>query len=191
MKPSRLLASLVLAGFGSAAVAHPGHESAGFFSGFGHPFGGLDHLLAMLAVGWYAARQHGAARWALPSGFVAAMLVGAGVGAAGLALPMVESGIAVSVLALGLAIAFAAQLRIAAALPLVAGFALFHGYAHHTEIGDAAFATYASGFAIATAILHGTGFIVGRCLPETPVAAGLRRAAGGAIAVAGAALIGG
>ncbi|HLS56840.1 MAG TPA: HupE/UreJ family protein [Zeimonas sp.] len=189
MNPSRLLAPLVLAGFSGTALAHSGHGSASFFSGFVHPFGGVDHLLAMLAVGLYAALQRNAARRALPAAFVVAMLAGAGLGAAGLALPAVESGIALSVLVAGLAVAFAAQVPIAASLLLVAGFALCHGYAHQAEIGDAAFAGYATGFAIATAMLHAIGFVVGRWLPETPVARAMRRTAGGFVAGAGAVLL--
>lgn len=189
MNLSRLLAPLVLAGFSGTALAHSGHGSASFFSGFGHPFGGVDHLLAMLAVGLYAARQRGTARRALPAGFVVAMLAGAGLGAAGLALPAVESGIALSLLAAGLAIALAARVPIAASLPLVAGFAMCHGYAHHVEIGDAAFAGYAAGFGIATAMLHAVGFIVGRWFPATPVANAMQRTAGGLVAAAGAVLL--
>ncbi|MDX5445820.1 MAG: HupE/UreJ family protein, partial [Zoogloeaceae bacterium] len=98
----RLFSALPLALFAGAALAHPGHESASFFSGFGHPIGGADHLLAMLAVGLLAARQAGRARWALPAAFVLTMLAGAGLGAIGVALPAVETGIALSVLVLGL-----------------------------------------------------------------------------------------
>ena len=123
MKIHRLMATLALAAASGTALAHPGHDAASFASGFAHPFGGLDHLLAMFAVGLYAARQSGAARWALPAGFVAAMLAGAGVSAAGLVLPAVESGIALSVLVFGLLIAFAARLPLPASLSLVAGFA--------------------------------------------------------------------
>ena len=97
-------------GFSAAALAHPGHESASFLSGFNHPLGGLDHLLAMLAVGLYAAQQAGRARWSLPAGFVLAMLLGAALGASGIRLPAVEAGIAASVLVLGLLLAFATGL---------------------------------------------------------------------------------
>lgn len=190
MKIHRLMATLALAAASGTALAHPGHDAASFASGFAHPFGGLDHLLAMFAVGLYAARQPGAARWALPVGFVAAMLAGAGLGAAGVALPAVESGIALSVLVLGLLIALAARLPLAASLPMVAAFALFHGFAHHAEMGGAALATYAAGFALATAALHGGGYLLACWMPESGLAQGVKRAVGAGIASVGAVLLG-
>ncbi|ATE61442.1 HupE/UreJ family protein [Thauera sinica] len=190
MNTRKLLVSAALAAASGTALAHPGHETASFFSGFSHPFGGLDHLLAMLAVGLYAAQRQGAARLALPAGFVLAMLAGAGLGAMGVALPAVESGIALSVLVFGLLIALAARLPLAAGLPLVAAFALFHGYAHHAEIGGAALASYAAGFALATAALHACGYLLARWMPETAAAQRLKRAAGAAIAGVGAVLLG-
>ena len=189
MSTSRLAASLLLAGFGGAALAHPGHESASFVIGFGHPLEGIDHVLAMLAVGLYASRQRGNARWALPTAFVAAMLAGAGLAAWGVTLPAVESAIALSVLVLGLAIAFAARLPVAAALPIVAGFAVFHGYAHQLEIRDAAALTYAGGFVLATALLHAAGFALGHWLPDSGIAGAARRATGSLVALAGAWLL--
>ncbi len=190
MKIHRLMATLALAAASGTALAHPGHDAASFASGFAHPFGGLDHLLAMFAVGLCAARQSGAARWALPAGFVAAMLAGAGVSAAGLVLPAVESGIALSVLVFGLLIAFAARLPLPASLSLVAGFALFHGFAHHAEMGGAALVTYAAGFALATAALHGCGYLLARWMPESTLAQGVKRAAGAGIAGVGVVLLG-
>ncbi|THF65349.1 HupE/UreJ family protein [Pseudothauera rhizosphaerae] len=191
MHPTRALITLGLALASGTALAHQGHESASFFSGFSHPLGGIDHLLAMLAVGLYAARQSGWQRWALPVGFVVAMLVGAGLGALGVELPAVEAGIAASVLVLGLLIAFAARLPVVAALPLVAAFALFHGHAHHAEMGDGSLFTYAAGFAIATALLHGAGYLIGRQVPQAQWAQRLQRAVGVAIAGAGAVFLGG
>ncbi|PTD97799.1 HupE/UreJ family protein [Pseudothauera lacus] len=190
MNPNRTLITLGLVLASSTALAHPGHEQASFFSGLGHPLGGFDHLLAMLAVGLYAARQSGRQRWALPTAFVLAMLAGAGLGALGIMLPAVEAGIATSVLVLGLLIAFAARLPVAAALPLVATFALFHGHAHHAEMGEGTLATYAAGFALATAALHGAGYLVGRWVPQTLWAQRLQRAAGAFIAGAGAVFLG-
>ncbi|MBN8441918.1 HupE/UreJ family protein [Thauera sp. UPWRP] len=190
MKIHRMIAAAFLAAASGAALAHPGHETASFATGFAHPFGGLDHLLAMFAVGLYAARQPGPARWALPGGFVLAMLAGAGLGAAGVALPAVESGIALSVLGLGLLIAFAARLPLAASLPMVATFALMHGFAHHAEMGGAALATYAAGFALATAALHGCGYLLARWMPGSTLAQGVKRAVGAGIAGVGVALLG-
>lgn len=185
------LFTLALLTASGAALAHPGHAPASFASGFSHPLGGLDHLLAMLAVGLYAARQPGATRWLLPAGFVLAMLAGAGLGAAGVALPAVDAGIAASVLVFGLLIAVAARLPLVASLPLVAVFALFHGHAHHAEMGGASLLTYAAGFALATALLHGVGYAIARWLPETRPAQMLKRVAGAAIAATGAVLLAG
>lgn len=190
MKIKTLIAAATLGAASGTALAHPGHEVASFATGFAHPFGGLDHLLAMFAVGLYAARQPGAARWALPGGFVLAMLAGAGLGAAGVAMPAVESGIALSVLLLGLMIALAARLPLAASLPMVAAFALFHGFAHHAEKGGAALAVYAMGFALATAVLHAAGYLLARWLPETAFAQRSKRALGVAIAGFGAVMLG-
>lgn len=190
MKTRSALAAVVLATASGAALAHPGHESASFFTGFTHPLGGLDHLLAMLAVGLYAARQPGATRWMLPAGFVLAMLAGAGLGAIGVALPAVEAGIAASVLVFGLLIALAARLPLTVSLPLVAAFALFHGHAHHAEMGGASLVTYAAGFALATALLHGAGYAIARWMPETRVGDAIKRVAGLLVAGVGGAMLG-
>lgn len=190
MKTRSALAAVVLATASGAALAHPGHESASFFTGFTHPLGGLDHLLAMLAVGLYAARQPGATRWMLPAGFVLAMLAGAGLGAIGVALPAVEAGIAASMLVFGLLIALAARLPLTVSLPLVAAFALFHGHAHHAEMGGASLVTYATGFALATALLHGAGYAIARWMPETRVGNAIKRVAGLLVAGVGGAMLG-
>ncbi|WP_256677026.1 HupE/UreJ family protein, partial [Pseudomonas sp. PICF6] len=105
----RLLGALALLLTPALAFAHPGHGDNGLMAGLGHPIGGLDHLLAMLAVGLWAAQQQGAARWALPCTFVVSMLIGGLLGFEGLDLPALESGIAASVLALGLAVALAVR----------------------------------------------------------------------------------
>lgn len=190
MTLSRSFAAFVLLLAANSVGAHPGHEAAGFASGFHHPLGGLDHVLAMLAVGLYAGRQPGAMRWALPGAFVAAMLGGAAIGATGVELPAVETGIAVSVLVFGVLIAFMTRPPLAVAVALVAAFALFHGYAHHAEMGDGTLASYAAGFAIVTAGLHGAGFMVARWLPQTPPAILGKRVLGALIAGTGAALLG-
>jgi urease accessory protein len=190
MHAYRALITLGLALATSSALAHPGHESASFLSGFAHPFAGLDHLLAMFAVGLYAVSHARRARWLLPAVFVLAMLAGAGLGALGVAVPAVEAGIAASVLVFGLLIAFVVRLPLATALPLVAVFALFHGHAHHAEMGDGTLAAYAVGFALATALLHAAGWLMGRCLPQTPWAIHAQRVTGGLIAGAGVMFLG-
>ncbi|HRP98346.1 MAG TPA: HupE/UreJ family protein [Rhodocyclaceae bacterium] len=191
MKARHLALALPLAVVAGSALAHPGHGAAGFASGFGHPLGGADHLLAMLAVGLYAARERGTARAGVPLAFVAAMLAGAGLSVLGVALPLVEAGIAASVLVLGLLIAFMVRLPLVASLPLIAGFAVFHGHAHHAEMGDGSVLAFTVGFALATAALHGFGYALARGLPETGPGRALRRLAGAAVAAAGLVFLGG
>ena len=130
---------LALAGFTGAAEAHTGHGHAiGFMHGFLHPLSGLDHMLAMVAVGLFAARLGGKAFWAVPLAFVAMMVVGGAMGMNGFGLPYVEFGIAASVIVLGAAVALDFSLPISAAMGLVGFFALFHGHAHGSEMPVAA-----------------------------------------------------
>ncbi|MCA1326418.1 HupE/UreJ family protein [Herbaspirillum sp. alder98] len=151
-----------------SALAHPGHPdsvmnaSASFGAGFEHPFSGIDHLLAMLAVGLWAAQNKQRALWVLPLAFPLMMVVGALLAVAGLSLPGVETGIAASVAVLGLLIAFAVRLPLWGSTLVVSLFALFHGYAHGTELPHGSMAAlYGAGFVLATAILHAAGLIVG------------------------------
>jgi urease accessory protein len=170
----------------SWAHAHVGGgELGGFLSGFQHPLFGVDHLLAMLAVGIWGAQMGGRRVWTLPVTFPLIMTVGGIAGMAGLALPSVETGVALSVLALGLAIAFAWRPFEWIALLLIAVFAVFHGHAHGVELPSAADpAAYSSGFVIATGLIHiagiGMGLLVGK-LVEGWVSRGF----GAAIAVSG------
>jgi urease accessory protein len=185
MKYVPTLVGLPLVLFAGAALAHPGHDTVSFMSGFAHPIGGVDHLLAMLALGLYAARQASGPRCLLPAGFIVAMLAGAALSATGVALPAVEIGIATSVLVLGLLIAFVIKLPTAAALPLVAVFAACHGHAHHAEMGEGSLLGFTIGFVLATALLHTAGYALARWMPETRVALIARRVAGAIIAGAG------
>lgn len=170
-------AALALAA-GSAA-AHPGHEH-GLIAGLAHPLAGGDHLLAMVAVGvWSAAALPAARRWAGPAAFVAAMLAGAVAGAAGLAVPGLETGIAASVVLLGLLLAAAGRAPAAPGLALVALAASLHGLAHGAELpAGASFAAYAAGFLASTAALHATGLAIGHRLA---LARGWALRAGGAL----------
>lgn len=190
MNKLRFPLALALTLLAGSASAHPGHETASFMTGFGHPLGGLDHLLAMLAVGLYAARQPARPRWMLPATFVLAMLGGAALSAGGVALAEVESGIAASVLVLGLLIAFVARIPLGASAPLVGLFAVLHGHAHLSEMGGATMLAYVAGFVAATALLHALGFAVARMAPATRVGMRLQRLVGGAIAAAGAVMLG-
>jgi urease accessory protein len=172
------------------AFAHAGHDHSGLLAGLAHPLQGLDHLLAMLAVGLWAAQQTGAARWALPLGFVGSMLAGGLLGFAGVQLALLESGIAASLLALGLLVAVAARLPLSGALGLTAVFGLSHGIAHGLELPALASPWgYAGGFVAASAALHAAGYALVRGLPQ--VAAPLVSLAGAASAMSGAWLLAG
>jgi urease accessory protein len=168
------------------AQAHPMHgETGGFASGFIHPIHGWDHILAMVAVGLWAAQLGGRALWLVPAAFVSLMTVGGAMGMAGAPLPGVEAGILASVLALGLLIAAGARLPLGASLALVGFFAIFHGHAHGTELPAAASGfSYGVGFVLATVGLHACGMALGLLAQKRfPVPA--IRFAGGAIALAG------
>ena len=158
------LAAAVLAALPAAALAHTGHtEPGGFMHGFEHPLGGLDHLLAMVAVGLWAAQSGGRALLALPAAFVGAMILGALAGMTGLPLPSVELGILASVLALGSLVAFQPKLSLGVCVAITAAFAVFHGFAHGVEMPAATPPwNYGLGFVAATALLHagGIGLIV-------------------------------
>jgi urease accessory protein len=149
------LAPVLLA---APAAAHTGHGLDGFGVGFAHPFSGVDHLLAMIAVGAWAAQQGGRAVWLLPAAFVGVMAVGGIIGLAGVGVAGTESVIIASVLVLGAVIAAALKPPLWIAAPLVGAFALFHGLAHGAELPAAANApAYAAGFVAATALLHTGG----------------------------------
>lgn len=178
----RILLALLL--LPSTAFAHPGHggETA-FLSGLGHPLGGADHLLAMLAVGLWAAMIGARALWALPGVFMGAMLVGGLLGAFALPLPGVEPMILASIGLLGGAVALALRPALPAAVGFVALFGLFHGHAHGAEGPATGLASYAAGFVLATLALHLAGVGLGR-MAQAP----LSRLLGGLAAVAGLAL---
>jgi len=161
MKRSRTIALTALCLIAGTASAHTGdHTATGLSGGLAHPFMGLDHVLAMLAIGLWAAQQGGRALWAVPLAFVGAMVAGGGLALSGLSLPYVETGIAASVLVLGLLIATRRQWAVTTGMGIAAVFALFHGYAHGLEMPQAASpALYAIGFVLATTCLHGVGIV--------------------------------
>ena len=175
------------------ALAHTGlGDAAGFSHGVMHPIGGLDHVLAMVAVGVCAAHLRGRALWLAPLTFVSVMAAAGALGSAGLALPYAETGIALSVVALGAAIAFAITLPLAAAMAFVGLFAIFHGYAHGAEMPDSASGlAYGAGFVLATALLHLIGIALGTGVRRLDASNALRvaRAGGGLIAMAGVAIL--
>ncbi|MEA1672350.1 HupE/UreJ family protein [Nitrospirillum sp. BR 11163] len=192
MMHRRLLSALAAAAAFAPAVAfaHPGMpgHTHGFTDGFAHPFGGLDHLAAMTAVGLWAGQQAkggqgSRAVWLWPLAFLALLVAGAAAGANGLALPGVEWGIVLSVAALGWLTAFGARLPLAAGAVLIGAFALCHGAAHGVEMpADADGLAYGLGFVTASAVLHLTGVALSRLaerngLSLAPRLAGLGMAA--------------
>jgi len=157
----------------------------GFTSGLAHPFLGADHLLAMLAVGIWGAQMGGTRIWSLPVTFPLVMAIGGILGMTGFPLPHVELGIALSMLALGAAIAFTWRPAEWIALLLIAVFAICHGYAHGVELPNAAEpAAYATGFVVATGTIHvigiGIGLLLGKLFDRW-----FSRGLGGAISIAG------
>lgn len=194
MKATRIAAGVALALLGPAApaLAHGGHGDAhGFVAGFMHPVGGLDHVLAMVAVGLFAAHLGGRALWAVPAAFVALMAFGGALGMNGVGLPFVETGIALSVVVFGLALAFGLALPVGLAGGLVGFFAIFHGQAHGAELpAGASGAAYAAGFLLATAALHAAGVAIGVGAGRL-ASARVMRIGGAAMAAAGVGLLAG
>jgi urease accessory protein len=188
-------AGVLLAVSASAAQAHTGAGSTmSLGHGFGHPFSGLDHILAMVAVGLFAANLGGRAMWLVPASFVSMMSVGGMLGIAGVNVPFVEIGIALSVIVLGAAVALRWNVPVVSAMALVGFFAIFHGHAHGAEMpADASGLAYAIGFTLATAILHalgiglglGIGAIARNHMPR------VAQVGGGAMALAGVGLMAG
>ena len=173
----------------SLAHAHVGiGETSGFLHGVTHPLTGIDHLCAMIAVGIWAAQTGGRAIWSVPLAFVSVMLLGGALGMAEVHFPFAETGIALSVLILGVFIAAAVRLPLLASILIVGLFALCHGHAHGVEMPATASALgYAGGFALATALLHLAGIGLGVGI-ERIASAKFVRFAGGAIALFGVVL---
>jgi len=169
--PVRLAAGLAILAVALPAAAHPGHGT-GFLAGVLHPFTGLDHLLALLAVGLWSRQQR--AGWRLAPAFLAAAALGAAAsGAVAFGGAALEASIAATVVLLGVLAACALRLPAALALPVVAGCAFVHGLAHGRELAGTA---SGAGFLLASAVLMGLGALPG---------AGARRVAGAVIGVAG------
>ncbi|MDR0577277.1 MAG: HupE/UreJ family protein [Candidatus Accumulibacter sp.] len=148
------VAILALACLPAVALAHIGQGDHGFMDGLAHPFLGMDHLLAMLAVGVWGA-LYTARAWLAPACFVAFLAVGALLGQHGFVLPQLEPLVAVSVLALGLMLAHPLKPGLAASLALIGGFAVFHGMAHGGELSVGA--SVLAGIVLGSAALHAAG----------------------------------
>jgi urease accessory protein len=156
---ARALLPLLFIALPTAALAHTGHgEASGFVHGFMHPVGGLDHVLAMVAVGVFAYVLGGKALWLVPLSFVGMMAVGFLLGLGQVDVPFVELGIALSSVVIGAAAAWGRPMPVAAAMSLVGVFAIFHGHAHGAEMPvDTSGLAYAAGFIVATGLLHAAG----------------------------------
>lgn len=187
------VAAALLAASTLPAFAHldPG-EHGSFAAGFSHPMSGTDHILAMLAVGLWAALLAQAtdrrALWLVPAAFVGTMIIGFGAAMLDLPLPFVEPVILASVVVIGLLAAVALNVQTVLAMAMVGFFAFFHGHAHGGEIGEAGAWPYAVGFAIATALLHAAGVAAGLLLGKAFGTASGRlatRLAGAAAALGG------
>ncbi|RWY64594.1 HupE/UreJ family protein [Rhizobium leguminosarum] len=187
------LFALAAAALPAVAYAHTGvGQTSGFMHGFSHPISGLDHILAMVMVGIFAFQLGGRAVWLVPATFVLVMAVGGGLGIAGVNLPFVEVGIALSVIVLGAIVALNVKAPTAVAMGIVGLFAIFHGHAHGAEMPeDAGGAAYAAGFMIATALLHAAGLGLGFLIARIGERQGpfVVRTAGGLAAVAGVGIL--
>ncbi len=185
-----LAISLVYFSATFSVLAHTGEGyGGGFVAGFTHPILGWDHVAAMVAVGLWGAFLGAPAIWILPVVFPLVMALGAVAGILGIPVPAVETGIALSAVVLGLMIVFAVKPPIWVAAAIVGAFAIFHGYAHGTELPATvnAFA-YAVGFVISTGLLHLIGIAFG-LLVKWPAGRMAVRGAGGLISVAGIAFL--
>ncbi len=189
--PLATVAPLVLAAVTTPALAHSENGVAiDFWGGFTHPIFGPDHVIAMVAVGLWGAFLGAPAIWLLPVVFPLVMAFGGALGVAGMPLPGVETGIAVSAIFLGGMVAFAAKPPLWIAAMLVGAFAIFHGHAHGTELPVGADAVaFSMGFVVATGTLHLGGITFGG-LSHWPAGSVAVRVAGGVISLLGFAYLG-
>jgi urease accessory protein len=179
-----LLATVVL--WPVAAWAHvQSGEAGGFLSGMSHPVSGLDHVVAMIAVGLWGAQLGMPAIWILPVAFPMMMAIGGMLGLIGMPLPGVEIGIALSAVVLGALVLGRIRLPLAAAIVIVGFFAVFHGHAHGTELPAGQNALlYSLGFVIATGLLHAVGITIG-LMQRWDLGGQVLRGAGGLVLAAG------
>jgi urease accessory protein len=183
MRRTIWLTALLLTAAGPA-LAHPGHEASGFL----HPLTGLDHLLAMVGVGLWAAllaERKPAIAVLVPTSFLGMMAIGAAAGFAGIKLPLAEAAILASVFVIGGLIIGAVRLPVVWAMAVVGLFAAFHGYAHAIEAPSTGTGAYIGGFLAATALLQGVGLALGWGVRRAIGTLGVR-ALGGVVLAAGA-----
>ncbi|MCU0835128.1 MAG: HupE/UreJ family protein [Chromatiaceae bacterium] len=185
--PAPLILTLLLAAGAASGHIEGGHVGdGGLLTGLYHPISGLDHVVAMVAVGLWGAQLGVPAIWLLPVAFPLVMALGGLAGVTGLPLPGIEVGIALSGVVLGLLVALAARPPLSVALLLIAAFAILHGHAHGTELPVYGVPIlYAAGFVIATGLLHVSGILIG-LTHGWPWGSGLVRAGGAVVLVIGA-----
>jgi urease accessory protein len=171
----------------AVAAAHPGHGTPDFAAGLMHPLTGIDHLLAMVAVGWWSASTQTRRWWLVPTAFASGTLTGALIGLMELSIPAAETAIALSLVVLGALMLKRQRLSLTSAMLLAGGLALFHGYAHGHEM-PASLNTlnWLAGMVAATLMLHLSGAVAGKLTRGRPWAL---RTAGAAVALAGAVLL--
>lgn len=182
------LAVLALIAVPAAAWAHPGHSTTGdgLTAGLMHPLAGFDHLLAMIAVGIVGAQLGGRALWALPTMFVGTVVIGSLVGLSGPQRPVIEIGIAASVILLGVAVAWDRRGQLGLPLVLAGLFGFVHGHAHGSEMPTVdSTILYVAGFVTATAALHVVGVLIGLIGKRSLMGTSALRLSGGVIAAAG------
>jgi urease accessory protein len=182
------ISTALLAAMSAPAFAHlDSAEHGSLMAGLSHPLSGADHMLAMIAVGLWAAQIGGSAKWIVPASFVAMMAAGFLLAMNAVALPFVEPAILASVIGLGLLVALAVRVPVPLSAAIVGVFALFHGHAHGGELGGATPLSFALGFVVATAVLHALGVGLGMTVASRHQT--LARLLGAATAAGGAALI--
>ncbi len=167
----QLIVAIATSLFSTLVLAHPDHGLVNAYAGFAHPFMGLDHLLMMLATGFWAAQLTGRLRWQLPVTFIGFMAVGAALGFMGFDVVGVETAIAASIMLMAVLLAIHLPISPIGRIGIIAVFATMHGLAHGIELGATQHtllqasgiqaASVLLGILVATALLHGLGFIVG------------------------------
>ena len=156
---NKLLTGILLRVISPLALAHPGHGLNSVYAGFMHPLTGWDHLLVMVAVGLWAGKLGGKARWQLPATFLIMMAVGVVLGAWGLAFSGLDSAIAASVMAMGLLLIISMPIQLAKRVTMIAMFALLHGMAHGVELPQTSLLML-TGMLATTALLHLIGLVL-------------------------------
>ena len=193
IRPTLRLCAVAIVFMPATALAHVGGgETHDFVHGFSHPFGGIDHILAMVAVGLFAAHLGGRALWLVPSSFVSVMALAGIAGMIGVRFPFAEIGIGMSVVVLGLAVAFQLSVPTLVAMAVVGFFAIFHGHAHGAEMPETMSGfSYGAGFICATALLHALGVSLGLAIGRTGDVYGPRivQITGSGMAITGVAIL--